>query len=307
MLTSFFAKSKPVNGILVAVFTVVFFISANFQTWFLDFQISVFFEKLMVLLVFVLSIYVLNFITRKNELTRRSAYKMVLFAAFSASFFSLLKDSQVILANFFVLLALRRIISLRSGKVMQKKIFDAAFWISIASLFYFWAILLIIVVYAGVFLYLPRFRNWLVPLVGFSAVAVLNVCFHLVAYEEVYDFVRWVERPELDFSNYGKPRLLLPLSLILALLLWTSGNFIKFIGRASISLRPSLNLVAISQIVAFAVALLAPTKNGSELIFLFVPLSIIATLYFERKKDRVFKDVLLAMLILLPFLTFFLP
>lgn len=308
MLTSFFSKSKPVNGVLVAVFMGIFFVIANFQDWFLDFQGLEFFEKLLVLLVYVLSVYVLNFIARKNELTRRSAYKILFFALFSTSFFSLLQNTQVIFANFFILLALRRIISLRSKKIMQKKIFDATFWICIASLFYFWSILFLVVIYAGIFNYLPRFKNWLIPWVAILSVGVLTVTFHLVAYENVYGFPEWFQSANFDFSNYQDLRLLIPISVILALLIWTLGNFLKMIQKASISFRPSLNLVLLSLFSAVALAILAPTKNGSELIFLFVPLSIVASTYFDRKKDKdkVFKEVLLVILILMPLLLPFL-
>lgn len=306
MLTSFFSKSKPVNGVIVAVFMAIFFVAANFRDWFVTFGLLEFFEKLLVLLLYILSIYVLNFIARKNELTRRSAFKILFFAVFSTSFFALLQNTQVIFANFFILLALRRIISLRSKKIMQKKIFDATFWICIASLFYFWAILFLAVIYAGIFNYLPRFKNWLIPWVVIFGVAILTVTFHLVAYENIYSFKEWFEPTGFDFSDYQDLKLLIPLSFILALMIWTLGNFLKLIQKASISLRPSLNMVLLSLVTAFAIAVLAPTKNGSELIFLFVPLSIVASTYFDKKKDKVFKEVLLALLILMPLIVAFL-
>ncbi len=143
MLTSFFGKSKPGNGMLIALFMSVFFLMANFQELFLDFQFIKFLEKCAVFLAYLISAYVLNFIAKKNELTRRSAYKILLFAIFTASFWKLLENTQVIFANLLVLFALRRIISLRTKKVMQKKVFDATFWICLASIFYFWSILFV--------------------------------------------------------------------------------------------------------------------------------------------------------------------
>lgn len=137
-------------------------------------------------------------------------------------------------------------------------------------------------------------------------VAILTVTFHLVAYENIYSFKEWYEPTGFDFSNYQELKFLIPLSFILALMIWTLGNFLKLIQKASISLRPSLNLVLLSLITAFAIAVLAPTKNGSELIFLFVPLSIVASTYFDKKKDKVFKEVLLAFLILMPLIVAFL-
>ena len=143
MLTSFFGKSKPVNGVAISVFLIIFFIIANFKEWFIDFNLLNFLEKFAVLLCLILSVFTLNFIAKKNELTYRSAYKILFFVVFSASFFTLLRNHQVIFANLLVLLAFRRIISLKTKKVMQRKVFDATFgFVSlrffIFGLFCFW-------------------------------------------------------------------------------------------------------------------------------------------------------------------------
>ncbi len=300
MLTSFFSKSKPVNGVAITIFLIIFFIIANFKEWFLEFEFLNFLEKLVVLLCLILSVFILNFIAKKNQLTQRSAYKILFFVIFSASFFSLLRNHQAIFANLCVLFALRRVISLQTKKVTQKKIFDATFWICIASLFYFWSILFLVVVYAGILYYLPKPKNWLIPPIAALAVAVLTQSFHIIAYDQFYTFSQWVQWSNLDFSNYQDLKILLPLSIILALMLWSLVHFLAVVNKASLSRKPSLNLILLSLLTSIAVAVFAPTKNGSELIFFFVPLSIVASLYFDQKRDKVFREVLLVLLILMP-------
>ncbi|WP_373057251.1 DUF6427 family protein [Zunongwangia sp. H14] len=301
MLTSFFGKSTPVNIIAVVLFMASFFVFANSNEWILSFALLPFLEKLGVLLCFILSVLVLNFIAKKNELTKRSAYKILLFAIFSSSFFALLKNEQAILANFFILLAFRRIISLKSRKVVQQKIFDATFWICIASLYYFWSILFLSVVFVGIVFYASYLKNLLIPLVAILGVVLLTECFHLLVYDNVYTLAQWYQPVNLDFDSYQQLRLLAPLSVILALLLWTLISYFSVIQKASVTRRPVLNLVLFSLAVALCVALLSHQKNGSEFIFFFVPLSIIASNYFDGKKDRIFKEVLLILLILMPF------
>jgi hypothetical protein len=300
MLTSFFGKSKPVNGVVITVFLIIFFITANFKEWFIDFNLLFFLEKLAVLLSLILSVFTLNFIAKKNELTRRSAYKILFFVIFSASFFTLLRNHQVIFANLCVLFAFRRIISLKSKKVMQKKVFDATFWICIASLFYFWSILFLVVVYAGILYYLPKPKNWLIPPIAALAVAALTLSFHIIAYDQFYTFSQWFEWSNFDYSNYQNLKILIPISIILALTLWTLVQFFAVVGKASVSMKPSLNLVLLSFLTAIAVAVFAPFKDGSELVFFFVPLSIITSIYFDQKQDKVFREVLLVLLILMP-------
>jgi len=300
MLTSFFGKSKPVNGIAITIFLIIFFTIANFKEWFLEFEFFNFLEKLVVLSCLILSVFILNFIAKKNELTQRSAYKILFFVIFSVSFFSLLRNHQAIFANLCVLFALRRVISLQTKKVAQRKIFDATFWICIASLFYFWAILFLLVVYAGILYYLPKPKNWLIPPIAALAVALLTQSFHIIAYDQFYKLGEWFQWNYFDYSNYQEPKILIPLSIILTLTLWTLVKFFSVINKASVSIKPSLNLVLLSLLTAIAVAVFAPTKDGSELIFFFVPLSIIASIYFDQKNDKVFREVLLALLILMP-------
>ncbi len=306
MLTSFFSKSKPLNLTVIIVFMCGFYLSVNFSEMFQDFNTGLFLQKIAVLLALIFSLLVLNFIAKKNELTKRSAYKTLLFAIFAVSFFSLLKNESVIISNLCILFALRRIISLKSYKFTQKKIFDATFWVSIATLYQFWAGLFFIIVFFAILNFASSFKNWLIPLVAFTAVALLTISFHLLVYDQFYSFSDWFQESNYDFSAYGNLKLLVPLSFILSLLLWTVFYYFSEIQKASITRRPILSLILLSLVVAGGVAVFSPTKNGSELIFFFVPLSIIASNYFDGKKEKIFKDILLAALIIMPFIVSFL-
>jgi hypothetical protein len=303
MLTSFFSKSKPINFLAVILFMTVFYVLANLRPLFDSFSFSEMAAKLGVLIVFVISVSVLNFIAKKNELTKRSAFKILIFGVLAVSFWEILRNDQVIIANLFVLLALRRVISLRSQKEIRQKIFDATFWICIASLFYFWAILFLVIVYSGILLHVANyFKNWLVPGVAFLAVLGLVTTFSILMYNDFYTFSLWYETSSFDFAQYNNPALLIPLSIILALTLWTLFFYLGLLQKANINARPTYILVLLTMVTAIGVALFSPVKNGSELLFFLVPLSIIASNYFESKKEKVFKEILLFGLILMPIL-----
>lgn len=304
MLARFFSKSKPGNFLIVAFFMALFFIWVNADTVVADFHLSKVIAEIAVLGTFIFSISVLDFIARKNDLTRRSAYKILFFAAFSLSFLAILKDSSIIVANFFVLLALRRIISLKSRKEVRKKLFDATFWVCIASLFYFWSILFLMIVYAGILLHTSTyFKNWLIPLVGIFTVFLLVFGFHLVVYNEYYELSPWFDGSNFSFQNYKETRLLVPLLFISVMSAWAVLYYIGLMQKSSIRSRPTYILVLLTLGVALAAAGLAPTKNGSELLFIFVPCSIILSNLFERKGLRLVKEILLILMVLMPFLT----
>lgn len=303
MLTSFFSKSKPVNFLAVIVVMALFFVFSNYEVFFLNFNMALIAQKTGVLVCFIIGVWVLDFIARKNELTQRSAFKIVLFAVFSVSFLPILRDNQVIVANLCVLMALRRIISLKSHKEIQKKIFDATFWVCIASLFYFWSILFLIVVYSGILVYTANyFKNWLIPPVAVFGVILLVTAFHVLFYDRFYSFQAWFQESSFDFKAYNDPGLFIPLSIILALSLWTLFHYFGLFKKASINSRPTYTLIFLTLLVSFAIAIFSPVKNGSEFIFFFVPLSIIASNYFESNREKTFKEILLIGLILMPFL-----
>ncbi|CAM4083790.1 DUF6427 family protein [Gillisia limnaea] len=303
MLTSFFSKSKPVNFLAVIVVMALFYVFANSEVLFSDFNMSLIAKKTGILICFIIGVWVLDFIARKNELTQRSAFKIVLFAVFSVSFLPILRDNQVIVANLCILMALRRIISLKSHKEIQKKIFDATFWICIASLFYFWSILFLIVVYSGILMYTANyFKNWLIPAVAVLAVLLLVTAFHIIFYDRFYSFQAWFQESSFNFQLYNEPDLFIPLSIILAVSFWTLFYYFGLFKKASINSRPTYTLVLITLLVSVAIAVFSPVKNGSEFIFFFVPLSIIASNYFESKREKIFKEILLLGLILMPVL-----
>ncbi len=303
MLTSFFSKSKPVIFITVVLFMAVFYILANLQALVQEFGLYTLLTKLGIFLCFLVSALVLDFIAKKNELTKRSGFKILIFAVCSVSFAAILKDNQVIIANLCVLLALRRVISLKSRKDVALKIFDATFWICIASLFYFWSILFLFIVYCGILFHAVNyFKNWLIPLVAIFVVFILVATYHILVNDAFYSLTAWFQESSFRFENYRDPLLFIPLSILITLALWTSSYYFKIFQQAGIRSQPTYMLVFITLLISILVGIFSPVKNGSELLFFFVPLSIIASNYFEGRNERTFKEILLIGLILMPIL-----
>lgn len=284
----------------------VFYISANLKPIIQDFEFYTLFTKLGVLVSFLLSAMVLDFIAKKNELTKRSGFKILIFAVCSVSFWAILQDNQVIVANLCVLLSLRRIISLKSRKDISLKIFDATFWICIASLFYFWSILFIVIVYCGILFHAVNyFKNWLIPFVAVFVVFIMATAYHLIFNDSFYSWSLWFQESSFEFTNYQNLVILIPLSILLALTLWTLSHYFKLFQKSGIRSRPTYMLVFITLLISMVVAIFSPVKNGSELLFFFVPFSIITSNYFDSKKERGFKEVLLIALILMPLMILF--
>ena len=302
MLTSFFSNSRPINFIIVAAYILFFYLPANFNSLFSG-SVGTIFTELGILLIIILSVFLLNFISGRNELTGRNAYKSILFAGFICMFAPALQNNDVILANLFLLLSLRRVLSLRSQRETVQKIFDATLWVGVASLFHFWSILFLFVVYFGILVHVGhRFKNWLVPLVAMLTLISLATCADLLITDTFYTFSDWFQPSNFDFTAYREPELLIPVAFIFALTLWSSFFYVIIIQKASANAKSSLFLMLLCALTALFVAVLSPTKNGSELLFFFAPLAIIVTNYFQNMDDKWFKETLFILILLLPVL-----
>ncbi len=64
--------------------------------------------------------------------------------------------------------------------------------------------------------------------------------------------------------------------------------------------RPTFKLIVLFALLGLFIITVTPSKNGSEFIFLFVPLSIIVTNYIEVISKNWIKEALLWVMILMP-------
>lgn len=298
MLTSFFNKSKPINFLVVGVFMSLYYILENYILSSTALTPSYFFEKLGYLVVYLLLMVLVNFIVTRNQVTKRNSFTIVLFALFSVSFSEILKNGTLLMSAFFVLLALRRTISLKSGITIKKKIFDASLWICVATLFFEWSFLFFIVVFLAILFHAANdYRNWIIPFLAMLCVFVLFTCFHLLVWDSFFNVFDFFQLPDFNFSKYGELSILLPLSLMLSFSIWTVADYLVVIKKASSTLKSSFVLILVIWLISIFIVVFSPTKNGSELLFFIIPTSIIGANYFQRGEDNTFKEVLLILLV----------
>ena len=150
MITSIFKKSSIVNYALVFLLLLASFFV--YQNSLLSQSVKAGGNSANVLLIILLLVcfFLVNFIVKKNGLTKNSSYAIFFFLLYLMIFPSVFSYSNLLFANFFLLLAMRRIISLQTLKAPKEKIFDASMWIFIASLFHFWCILFVLLVYISI-------------------------------------------------------------------------------------------------------------------------------------------------------------
>lgn len=301
MISNFFSKSKPINYIVVSIILVLVFVTAKYRIFSEQVDVVIVSKQIGVFLLCLGSVFVFDFFVSRNSLTKKNSYNIFLFVMFFAILPQTLMNTTVLLSNFFILLALRRLISLRTQRDIKKKLFDASFWIAIATVFYFWSSVFFILVFVALLVYtITDPKNYVIPIVGIATVAVITVSYLFIMNIDVLVYAKSVVDFSFDFSVLNSKQIIIGSTLLLSFGLWSLFYYIKNIKSQMKSYRPSFNLVLIAVLLGLLIIAFAPAKNGSEFIFLFAPLSIIITNYLEVISEQWFKETMLWVFVLTP-------
>lgn len=299
MITKFFNTSKPIHFVIVLVYLLIQFLILRVEGLKDNFTIVLLAKQLVIFTIVIGSVFMLDFFVRKNYLTLKNSYKILVYSLLLTIFPIVFKDTNILIANFFVLLALRRMISIRSRVNVKKKLFDAAFWIGIAALFYFWVLLFFALIIAALILYsIAQAKNWLIPFAGLLTILILIVTYSLILNNDFSHLLNYLENSSLDFMAYNNPQLIIGMTIVTSLGVWALFFFIKNLKEKTRANKPSFILIIIAMFIGIAIIILAPNKNGNEFIFGLAPLAIIITNYLETIKERWFSEIFIWILII---------
>jgi hypothetical protein len=306
MITSIFKKSSILNyGLIIILVLVSFFI---FQNSDLGNKMAgnTLTANLLSILLLLTSFFLVNFIVKKNGLTKASSYTILFFLLFLLLFPVVFDHSNLLFANFFLLLALRRLISLQTLKAPKEKIFDASMWIFIASLFHFWCILFILLVYISIIFHVSRdYRNWLLPFVAFVTTAVVFLLSALYFDKTWIDHILKQTQThfELDYftNNYQNAAL----SFYVVTALYFLFSMVFSLTNRPLILQASYKKMIFGFLIGSVVFILSPDKNNAMLLFTFFPLAVMTTNNIEYSQNKMYQEIVLLLLITGSFFAFF--
>lgn len=284
MISHIFSKTKPVNFLLLTFLLAVYILSfegfigigsqdsRGFCAYLL--QNIGFFLKGLALLVPV--IFLIDFILKRNKLVLTHSYTLFYFVVFCGFFPAIFSHTDLLLAHFFVLLGLRRILSLKTKQRSRRKVFEACLWFLVASYFYDWTLLYLLVLVASLLIYdknNPRY--W-----GLIFWAIL-----------VYAALLWGFVIRDNFSSFFNQQYLFnvqpqgfyaKMSLVIIgffgistlVLLWNYSR--KASAKvASLGRKNSLAILTLTGFLGGLLYLFSPADNHSALVFSFFPLAFL--------------------------------
>jgi len=298
MIANFFNKTKPINFLVLSILVFIIFSIALGTNFSGDLNLLFFVKKGFLLFLAILIIFILNFIIRKNTLSDDNSYAIFFYILFFGFFPFSFSNGKIFIANFILLFAFRRIYSLRSNIKTKEKIFDSVFWIGIASLFYIWNLIYLLLLYSAIWIFRKDdWRNVFIPLIGFITPVIILYTYLLLINDvgmlnEILKFDY-----SLDFQNYITINVLLPLSLLFVMVAISILPTTKKSLLAKIDFKSTWIVLIIHIILSLLIVLIAPNKNGSEFIFLFFPLSVLFANFLQNMNKYWYKEVVLYLFI----------
>ena len=306
MLTNFFSNSKPFHFILISLLLFVGYTFYNFQ--FSSFEND--FIRLIQLTfkfgLYIISMLIFSFIIKKNNLTQINSYALFIFICLLLLTPNVFQNSKPILSTVFILLALRRILSFNSKKNVQKKILDASLWIGIATLFYFWSILFLLVLYAALIqLASKNFKLFLIPIIGIFVVFIICTIYFLYLDNNMYWYKDYKNFTSFDFSSFKLLKNFFSLFVIFSMTVISL--VFKFLNFTKTPLRKKSKywIIIFTLITGIIIVILTGQKNGVELIFTIVPISILFSNFIEALQRKWVSEMMLWVILVAPIFSYF--
>ena len=179
-------------------------------------------------------------------------------------------------------------------------------WIFIASLFHFWCILFILLVFISIIFHVSRdYRNWLLPFVAFFAIATIFVLAAMIF--DITWITHFLEQSKMNFqldyftNNYQN----IALSVYAVTALYFVFSMIFSVTNKPLILQASFKKMIFTFFIGIVIFLISPDKSNTILVFTFMPLSVMATSNIEYSQSKMYQEIVLALFIILAFLCFF--
>jgi len=307
MITSAFGKSRPFNYVLITtLFVICYFLYMALKTDLLT-SLSGWIQSLGLFFMLVISLFMTNFIAKRNTLTRDNSFAFLFFFTHFLYFPNVLTKPELILSFFFLILSLRKIFSFQSMIHLKSKIFDASLWIFVASLFYFPSIVYLILVFIAIAIYQGSdYRNWVIPFIAFGTSAVISVFFSLLIEPE------WIQALRKGFNfeiNWSLPEVfieqfVLGIYLIFAVLFFVS--LLISLSRRPLILLNAFKKIIFSLILGVIVVFFSLTQLPHSMVFLFFPVTIMAAAHTDFNKGMFTHELISMFFVGMGILVFFL-
>ncbi|MEN8137441.1 MAG: DUF6427 family protein [Bacteroidota bacterium] len=314
MLTKVFNNTHPITILLLFLFLVLVSASSfygyfNIESFHNEFLVQNHYPNLgdvipvVLSLFFVVSLGVLvNYIVHENSITGDNSFALLFFVLLISSFPGIVIFNPILASTFFVVLALKNLLSLHVHKKMTIKLFNAGFLIGIAAVIYPYSILYGILIYLGIIIYgADNWRQWFLPIVGILIPFYLLFTgyFWFDNLGEYWDrfFIHSFRYRENDF--YGSKNVMIVLGIYLLITIFAIFDYSSNMRLHKLDTRKSYAMTYLGLFIGVIIAMFGTITNGQELIILFLPISAIWAKFIQHKKKPIWRNVFMGLIIII--------
>jgi hypothetical protein len=306
MFTSIFKKSTPINYSLIVLSTLVFYFLYHFRVGLSIPGWMGMAEKVGDLVLIFASLFLTNFIVKKNTLTKDSSFTIYFYLIFLLFFPKIWGDIRLLFANFFILLTLRRLVSLQTLKSPKEKIFDACLWVFVASLFQFWAVLFVLLVYISIVFHVSRdFRNWLIPFVAFFIVGMIFSAYSLAIVPGSLTHYLQQETINYQLDYFQNQNENIAFSMFVVAVLFFFIPYIVTITNKPLNLQASHKKIAFALVFGGILFAISTPKSNELLVFMIFPMAVMASNMVEYMQSKLQRELVLILTLACGLFAFF--
>ena len=297
MITSFFRTSKPLHYLIFLVLFFAIFVFQSFYNHNINQSPISYLTLFGVFFLFLVTFFVYVFIITKNDLTQKNSFAALYLCLFIGILPQFFLTPIVMLSNLFVLLGLRRIFSLKKNLNTKKKLFDAGFWIALATIFYPWAILYFVPLFVAILMITSDyFKNTFAVFFGALSVSLTAFLYIFFLNKDFDIWLKQMPQINLDLSIYYDLITFFPLAILLISSLWgISSLFNRMVFKTSKS-RFVYFILFSALVIGLIIPLVSENKSMADFIFLVFPLAIVMANNTEQTHSQWLPSVFILLL-----------
>lgn len=298
MLSKYLENNKPITFVIVLLALLIgggIYYNQELPVFFSS--KSTFILIILNLLFLFISLLLLHQIDRWNELTEtKNCYSIAFFSIFIVLFPYLFEQIRLVLANLLIIIALWRVLTLKTGTSIAQKLFDTSLLVVCASLLHPWALLFLLNIWISLLFYGDQKRRyWFIPflallIIGMLLGAVLLILQEPFPLENPYQEIAYCFIHLLELPSYTSVQWLSIVSLGVLLLVSLIVYYFKSTYH-SISSLVVIQFLWVGLLVAFL---------SKEVIYVFAPIAVLFALYVEKIRIWWLKETFLWLLLSLP-------
>jgi len=244
--------------------------------------------SMIVILLVSLQAIVLNYMLIKNNLSfRNNLLPAYIFILLSGSTHFLTQLSAPLFASFFILLGITQLLNMFELKDPFTECFNASFFITIASFFYFPAISFFLLIWISYLVYrVISWREWIISFVGFFAACLFIWLYfflnnqEMVIWNSIKQFFSYPEHFSVQLSRSGY----IIWGIIAMIFLGSLSNLMNHINEKVIAIRRKYWVIIFIFLIAVLSFLYANQQFKFHIVFFTIPATIIINYAMLNRK-----------------------